>query len=302
LANYRGVRTGAILSNITTLAKLSPLALLILFGVARFAHEPEMIHTTEIVSPGLSNGMRALLLLVFAIGGWEGALIPAGEIREPRRTIPFGLTAGLIACAAIYMLLQFITVATIATTTTDRPLTDTASVLLGHGGTAFVSIAIMISPYGWISALLYDPRLLYSLAAQGDLPSLFARLHSRFHTSQFPSSPMRFWRGCWHQAARFFGIVSLASGFMTIYYARACACLIPLRRRRSDADALRVPMGSFLSVLGLAICLALMTGLERDEVFLMCIIAMIADLNWLWAKRRRARVETRLKRQQFCNP
>jgi APA family basic amino acid/polyamine antiporter len=288
LANYRGVRTGAILSNVTTLAKLAPLALLILFGAARFAHQPQMIHTSEIASPGLSNWTRALVLLVFAIGGWEGALIPTGEIREPRRTIPFGLGAGLIACAAIYMLLQFITVATIGTTTTDRPLADTASVLLGHGGTAFVSIAVMISTYGWISAaLLYDPRLLYSLAAQGDFPSVFATLHSRFHTPAVAILSYAFLAWVLASSGTFLWIAALASGFMTVYYAGACACLVPLRRLRPNADALRVPMGPLLSILGFAICLALMTGLRRNEVFLMCITAIIATANWLWAKRHR---------------
>jgi amino acid transporter len=54
--NYCGVRSGANLSNVLTVAKLSPLALLIVFGVARFAHQPQMIHASEIVIPGFSNG------------------------------------------------------------------------------------------------------------------------------------------------------------------------------------------------------------------------------------------------------
>jgi APA family basic amino acid/polyamine antiporter len=44
LANYFGVRSGANLSNVTTVAKLTPLTLLIIAGVARFAHQPQMIH------------------------------------------------------------------------------------------------------------------------------------------------------------------------------------------------------------------------------------------------------------------
>jgi hypothetical protein len=68
-----------------TLAKLSPLALLIVLGVAHFALQPQMIHASEIVSPGWSNWVRAVVLLMFPFAGWEESLIPVGEVREPRR-------------------------------------------------------------------------------------------------------------------------------------------------------------------------------------------------------------------------
>src|SRR5215469_15696736 len=106
VANCLGVRSGAKLSNLMTVAKLSPLALLILFGVARFTQHPQMIHASEIVGPGLSTWLRAMVFLLFSFAGWESALIPTGEIKEPRRTIPFGLGAGLLACSIIYALLQ----------------------------------------------------------------------------------------------------------------------------------------------------------------------------------------------------
>jgi basic amino acid/polyamine antiporter, APA family len=86
--NYRGVRSGANLSSLMTLAKLLPLALLIVFGVARFAQHREIIRPSEVVSHGLSNWVRAMALLLFAFGGWEDSILPTGEIREPRRTIP----------------------------------------------------------------------------------------------------------------------------------------------------------------------------------------------------------------------
>jgi amino acid transporter len=204
-ANYRGVRSGAKLSSVMTLAKLLPLALLILFGVGRFAQHPQIIHPSEIASHGLSNWLRAMALLLFGFGGWEDSLLPTGEIREPRRTIPFGLGMGLLGCTAIYMLLQFIVVATIGTQNTDAPLTVTASVLLGRGGAVFVEIAALVSIYGWISAsMLYAPRLAYSLSAQGDFPAVFARLHPQFHT---PTAAILFYAvtGRLRPAVLFFG-------------------------------------------------------------------------------------------------
>jgi basic amino acid/polyamine antiporter, APA family len=144
-ANYRGVRNGANLSNLMTLAKLSPLALLVVFGIAHFAHQPQMIHASEVVSPGWSRWVRAVVLLMFPLSGWEESIIPTGEVREPGRTIPFALAMGLITCAAVYTLLQFITVATVGLKATERPLAQTASVLLGGGGATLASIAIMLA-------------------------------------------------------------------------------------------------------------------------------------------------------------
>jgi len=290
--NYRGVRSGANLSSLMTLAKLLPLALLIVFGVARFAQRPEIIRPSEVVSHGLSNWVRAMALLLFAFGGWEDSILPTGEIKEPRRTIPFGLGMGLVGCAAIYMLLQFIVVATIGTTSTDAPLTATASVLLGRGGAAFVVIAALVSIYGWISAsMLYAPRLAYSLSAQGDFPTVFARLHPRFHTPTIAILFNAVTGWALASSGTFLWLVALTSGTLMVLYAGVCASLIRLRKVRPNVDAFRMPFAPVLSMVGIAITLALMTGLKRRELLLMGITALIAAVNWLWAKRHRLDLE-----------
>jgi basic amino acid/polyamine antiporter, APA family len=296
VANCFGVRSGANLSNVVTIAKLVPLGFLILFGVGRFVHQPQLIHVSEIASPGLSNWVSAMVLLLFAYGGWENALIPTGEMREPRRTIPVGLGTGLLVCAAIYALLQFITVATIGAMTTDRPLAQTASVLLGHGGAAFVAIAAMLSTYGWISgAILSGPRLAYSLAAQGDFPAFLARLHPRFHTPIIAILFCAITGWVLAFSGTFLWLVALSSGATMILYSGMCASLIRLRKLRPNALALRIPFGPVLAALGVAICLALTTGLKRREVLLMCITALAATINWLWARRYHWELETKSK-------
>lgn len=287
ITNYFGVRRGGNLSNIMTVAKTSPLVLLILFGLARFARHPQVIHASELASPALSNWVRALILLIFLFGGWEDSLIVAGEVKEPRRTIPFALMTGLFVCTAIYIFLQFITVAAIGTNVTDRPLAAVASVLIGRGGAAAVAIAAMVSTYGWISAgLLNAPRLLYSLAAEGDFPAVFAKLHPRFRTPTV--SIVLFALTGWLLAVSgtFLWIVALAAASMIVYYAATCACLGRLRKLRPHADAFRVPFGPKLSIVAIGIALFLLTGLKSGEVLLMGITSLIAAANWLWVRRR----------------
>jgi APA family basic amino acid/polyamine antiporter len=295
-ANYVGVRSGANLSSVITAAKLAPLALLIVFGVTRFVSHPQMVQASEIISGGLSNWLRAMVLLLFAYAGWEDTLIPTGEIREPRRTIPVALGTGLLVCATIYTLLQFITVATLGTKMTDRPLAETASVMIGRGGTAFVVVAAMLSTYGWISgAILNAPRLAYSLAAQGDFPSFFAKIHPRFRT---PTSAIVFCAFIgWGLAfsGTFLWLAALSAGSVMVLYIGTCASLMPLRKLWPNAVGMRIPFGRILSILGITMCVALFMALKRSELLLMCITALIAAGNWLWAKRCHAQVETAVK-------
>jgi amino acid transporter len=287
LANYVGVRSGAALSNLLTVAKLLPLLLLITLGLVRFGHHFEVLRASEVASAGVAQWLSALLLLIFVYGGFQNALVPMGEVREPRRTIPFGLFAGLAACAAVYTLVQLVTVATIGVSATERPLAEAASVLIGVGGATFVAIAVMISTYGRISAaILNTPRLACSLASQGDIPLAFGKLHPRFNT---PAAAILLYTGTvWLLAASgtFIWFAELAAASSIVVHASGCAALIRLRRLKPQAAAMRLPFGGAFAVAGILISLALLTRLQARQAFLMAVTALIAIANWLWARRR----------------
>ena len=235
-----------------------------------------------------------MALLLFAFAGWEDSLLPAGEVKDPRRTLPFSLGMGLLGCALIYMLLQFIVVSTIGTNTSDAALSATASVLLGRGGALFITIASLVSIYGWISAsMLYAPRLAYSLAAQRGFPSVFAKLHPRFQTPAAAILMFAFAGWLFAASGTFLWLVALTSGTLMVVYATVCASLIRLRKLRPNADAFRIPFGPVMSILGVAIALALMTSLKRRELLLMGVTALIAGANWLWARRHQLSLETK---------
>lgn len=80
-----------------------------------------------------------------------------------------------------------------------------------------------------------------------------------------------------------------------VLYAGMCSSLIRLRELRPNADAFRIPFGPGLSMLGVAISLALTAGLKGREVYLMCFTALIATTNWLWAKRRHRQSEQKVE-------
>jgi amino acid transporter len=121
--------------------------------------------------------------------------------------------------------------------------------------------------------MLYAPRLAYSLSAQGDFPTVFARLHPRFHT---PAAAIIFYAvSAW----------ALASSGTFLTY--------PLAHAASESGRVQDSIRYRTGVLGVAIALALMTALKRRELLLMCITALIASANWLWARRHQFKLEAK---------
>jgi amino acid transporter len=78
--NIAGVRAGARTVDVFVAAKAPPLLLLAVLGLTHFSSE--VLATQRVADP---DWTEAILLLVFAYGGFEAALIPAGEMKDPRR-------------------------------------------------------------------------------------------------------------------------------------------------------------------------------------------------------------------------
>src|SRR5262249_16927805 len=126
----------------------------------------------------------AIVILIFAYGGFETALISAGEAKDPRRDIPFGLFVGLITCALVYSAIQWVVVGTLPDpANSQRPLADVARIAIGGSGAAFIALGALLSVYGYLSGnILATPRITFALGERGDFPALFARVHPSFRT------------------------------------------------------------------------------------------------------------------------
>ena len=133
MINYAGVRGGKNFSSALVLVKLLPLALLIGLGMPRLAHPADMTGIPRLGAPGVGAWLRALLLTLFCYSGYEDALMPLGEVENPRRTVPFALVGGLVVSTVVYTLMQAVIVATVGTPATDHPLVEAANLLMGRG-------------------------------------------------------------------------------------------------------------------------------------------------------------------------
>ena len=296
LINMLGVKQGTRVSNLFTVAKILPLLMIISSGAAIVIFRPAPVPA---VPPPAGAWLKAMVLLFFAYGGFESALAPASEAKDPKRDTAFALFGALIACITIYALVQWVVVGVLgANATTDRPLAEVARMTMGERGAALVSVGAMLSVYGYLSAkLLAMPRLTFALAEEGDLPHVFAAVSRRFHTPW--SSILIYALAVWGLAiaGNFTWNVTLSVVARLFYYGVTCAALIALRRKSSEEAWFRLPGGPGLAVIGILICLVLLTqaDLSKSKILLATFAAGI--VNWLWARfakqKAQAEVETR---------
>ena len=291
LINIRGARQGTAVSNVFTVAKILPLLMVISAGAA-----VTVIHPAPWGGAGTMPAavwMKAMVLLVFAYGGFETALVPLGEAKNPGRDAAFAVFVALIACTAIYALVQWVVVGVLGpAATTDRPLAEVARLTMGNRGAALVAIGALVSVYGYLSAkMLGMPRVTYALAKAGDLPQIFGAVGSTFHTPWF--SILFYAAVVWGLAitGSFAWNVTLSVIARLFYYVVVCAALIVFRRRGTRSNSFRLPGGPVLAVVGIGMAVALATQADLSKALILAATVAAALLNWLWARSQAKQAE-----------
>ncbi len=289
LVNVRGVRAGAQVSNLFTSAKLLPLFAVIVMGL--FVLRAHPVESSAGAGVPMTTGLwlQAVLLLVFAYGGFETALAPMGEANDPRRDAPFALFTGLLVCITIYVLIQWVVVGVLPDAAhSDRPLSDVARVALGSFGARLVAVGALISFYGYLSAkILAMPRVTFALAERGDFPKAFASIHPRFLTPYV--SILIFAAIVWAFAlsGEFKWNVTLSAVARLLYYAVCCAALPVLRRKQPGEARFRLPAGNLLAGLAVIICAILVTRVDFDQSLILLATIAVGFLNWLIVRNRK---------------
>jgi APA family basic amino acid/polyamine antiporter len=229
VANYRGVRGGVSTSSAFALAKLVPLVVFVAAGLLAMAAGRIGVSAAP-VQADAGTWLEAILLLVFAYGGFEAALLPLGEARDPRRDAPIALFAALGLCALLYGLVQVVVIAALADPgASPRPLAVAAAVFLGPIGAGLLAAGALISVYGYLAAAMVNvPRLIYAMAAEGDLPARVGAVHPRFRTPHV--SVILFALTVWAlaSAGSFLQNLSLSAVSRLLTYGAICAIRVAL--------------------------------------------------------------------------
>ncbi|MBI3670092.1 MAG: amino acid permease [Acidobacteria bacterium] len=284
--NYCGVRAGVQMSNVFTLAKLLPLAIFIAVGLFFLRGGSHAVAQPA----GAGAWLDAVLLLAFAYGGFESAMIPMAEAKNPSRDAPFALLVGLVATTVVYTLVQVVVIGALAEpAASDRPLAVAARQFLGPVGAALMSAGALVSVYVLMSSsVLNAPRLTYALAERGDFPLAFAAVHQRFRTPHVSMVAYALLTWLLTVAGTFRWNATLSAVARLFMYGSVCAALLALRRKQPGAEAFRLPAGPLFAALGIAFCLVLVSRMGRTDAIIVAATAALALANWLWARRRSA--------------
>ncbi len=273
--NFLGVRQSAILTNIFTVGKIVPLIVFVAVGL--FFIQPENFSFSP--TPETGSFSSAVLLLIYAYVGFEAAAIPAGETRDPQRSIPFALLTALAIVAVLYILIQIVCIGTLPElASSQRPIADAAGKFMGSFGAAFVTVGALVSIFGNLNGgFLTASRMPFAMAEQGELPAVLGRTHEKYKTpfvSLFITALVML-------------VLTVQSSFLTaltistitrlIVYATTCAALPVFRWRTAAPKAeFLAPLGIAASVLSLILTVWLLTNVDfRKEGLAILVVGTI---------------------------
>ncbi len=293
VANYRGVRGGVWTSSAFAVAKLAPLGIFIIAGLWAMTAGVGARAVAQSTDTGAGTWLEAILLLVFAYGGFESALLPLGEARNPRRDAPRALFTALGLCALIYTLVQVVVLAMLADpAATDRPLATAAQVFLGPVGAGLMAAGALVAVYGYLAAAMVNvPRLIYAMAAEGDLPPRLAAVHPRFRTPHVSVAVFAVTVWAFAATGGFLGNLSLSAVSRLLTYGMVSVALVVFRRRERVAGDVepawfRVPAGTPVAVLGLAFSAVLALRMKRLELVVLAGTLACGLVHWVWMRSR----------------
>jgi len=188
--NYAGTRLSGRVMATANLLKLAVLFALVAWAfVSGHASTANLLPLTT-RRPGSDALFGAIagsvIYAFFSFGGWWEAGKLAGEVRDPRRTLPLAFTCGVLLVTAVYLLVSF---AFLSVIPLDRIVSNTAFVaqfgqaLFGSAGGKILSACVLLSVTGGLMAFtMAAPRVYYAMARDGAFFSVFGRLHPRFGT------------------------------------------------------------------------------------------------------------------------
>jgi amino acid transporter len=290
-ANVRGARGVTRFNAVATVAKLLPLALLIVVGVVTMRWS-NLVPTTPTSAAAVS---RASVLLVFAFLGVESALVPSGEVKDPARTVPRAIFVAMAVVALLYVAIQLVAQGLLgaALPGDPTPLASAAGVALGPAGRTLILVGSAVSMFAYVSGMtLAVPRMLFAFGRDGFLPGALARVHTRFrtpHVAIVVQSAIVLGLALF---ARFEQLAVVANVAALLVYAACCLAAAELRRRdvRAGGTPFRVPGGAVVPWLALGVIAWILWGLRAEEWRAAALVGAAAiEVYLATARTRRAR-------------
>jgi basic amino acid/polyamine antiporter, APA family len=256
--NIRGVRLGAAIQTIFTVAKVAALVALILLGLT-FFRRPEVAAANFGAFWGTGPWTLAVLPVIgaamvgslFSSDAWNNVTFAAAEVRDPRRNLPLalGLGTGLVSLLYVIANVSYLNVLPFLGTPNgvdvlargiqhaaqDRVATAAMEVMLGPVGAIIMAIAILISTFGCNNGLiLAGARVYYAMARDRLFFRQAGELHPDFRTPVFGLIAQALWTMVLCISGTYSELLNYVIFAALVFYLLTAVALFRLRRLRPD--------------------------------------------------------------------
>ena len=240
LLNYVGVNRAAVIMNLTTVAKYTALAALVLLAFT--VGEGSTAHFRPVWGPSINISLiaTALIAIMWTYDGWADLSFIGGEVKNPGRTLPMALIIGTCGIILIYLLLNVAYVYLVPLPGMARsPLVAATAAekipLLGRFAGGAISAVVMLSCFSTlIGSMMTGPRIFFAMADRGLFFRIIARVSPRYHS---PSVAIWLATGLGVVYVLLNDFQQLADKFILgiwPFYALAVGAVFVLRRTRPD--------------------------------------------------------------------
>ncbi len=295
LLNCISLRTSANTQNLTTLAKLAMVAIIIgvclLFGKEGSTSFSELLPASGSRSLFASFGI-AMVAALWAYDGWISITFVGGEVRNPQTFLPKSLSYSVILLIVIYVAINFGFMKALPLdrmAATDTVAADAVEAVLGRTGGGLVSLAVVISCFAAVNGFIFTgARVYYAMAVDGVFFSSFAKLNR----NRIPRNSVMA-QAVWACLIALTGTYDQLFTYVVftswLFYALAAFGVIVLRKKKPDLHrpykALGYPYLPLIFV-ALAVILLINTLIEdpRDSLIGLGIVSAGIPLYFFWAR------------------
>lgn len=270
-----GIRETAGINNVIVAVKVIVILLFIGFGLSFIdtSNWKPFIPpnpTGEFGNFGFSGVLRGAAVIFFAYIGFDAVSTAAQEAKNPQRDMPIGILGSLLVCTILYVLVSLVLTGIVHYTNLSVPAPLALAIDWAGDGLKWLSPWIKIGAIAGLSSvilvmLMGQPRIFFTMANDGLLPSSFSKIHPRFRTP-YITTIITGIVACFFAGVLPIHILSeLVSIGTLLAFTIVCISIIILRKVKPDVHRpFKTPLVPWLPLLGAAICLMQMMSLPWE--------------------------------------
>lgn len=174
--NLMGVQVASIFNNVITVSKLVPLIIFIAVGIW-FIKGPNFTPFVPAAVANTSSFSLAALTMFYVFTGVEGAVVAAGEMKNPQKDLPHVLIIIILAVATFYILIQAVCIGVLGSSLANSvtPVQDAFAKIAGGFGKYLIAAGTLLSIGGiCVSSSFITPRSGVAMANHGMMPKMLA--------------------------------------------------------------------------------------------------------------------------------